>query len=67
VLFANLAEAIAEGRGKAQAEALRRTRAETLAHRRRADGSLEDVPSSSLVEGDTVVVTAGELIPATAT
>ena len=64
VLFANLAEAIAEGRGKAQAEALRRTRAETLAHRRRADGTLEDVPSSGLAEGDVVVVAAGELIPA---
>ena len=39
VLFANFAEAIAEGRGKAQAEELRRTRAETIAHRRRPDGS----------------------------
>ena len=48
VVFANFAEAVAEGRGKAQAEALRRTRAETVAHRRRADGSLEDVPSSAL-------------------
>ena len=64
VLFANLAEAIAEGRGKAQAEALRRTRAETVAHRRRADGALEDVPSSQLAEGDVVVVAAGEPIPA---
>jgi K+-transporting ATPase ATPase B chain len=64
VLFANLAEAVAEGRGKAQAEALRRTRAETVAHRRRADGALEDVPSSQLAEGDVVVVAAGEPIPA---
>ena len=64
VLFANLAEAIAEGRGKAQAEALRQTRAETRAHRRLQDGTLEDVPSSSLAEGDVVVVAAGELIPA---
>ena len=64
VLFANLAEAIAEGRGKAQAEALRRTRSETLAHRRLADGSVEDAPSSGLAEGDVVVVAAGELIPA---
>ena len=64
VLFANLAEAIAEGRGKAQAEALRQTRAETLAHRRLQDGTLEDVPSSGLAEGDVVVVAAGELIPA---
>ena len=64
VLFANLAEAIAEGRGKAQAEALRQTRAETLAHRRLQDGTLEGVPSSGLAEGDVVVVAAGELIPA---
>ncbi len=42
VLFANFAEAIAEGRGKAQAETLRKTRSETLAHVRRADGTIED-------------------------
>ncbi len=64
VVFANFAEAVAEGRGKAQAEALRRTRAETVAHRRRADGSLEDIASSVLTEGDVVVVSAGEVIPA---
>jgi K+-transporting ATPase ATPase B chain len=64
VLFANVAEAIAEGRGKAQAEELRRTRAETTAHRRRPDGSLEDLPSSSLQLADEVVVSAGEVIPA---
>ena len=64
VLFANFAEAIAEGRGKAQAEELRRTRAETVAHRLRPDGSAEEVPSSTLLVGDEVVVTAGELIPA---
>ena len=64
VLFANLAEAIAEGRGKAQAEALRQTRAETPAHRRLRDGTVEGVPSSGLAEGDVVVVAAGELIPA---
>ena len=64
VLFANVAEAIAEGRGKAQAEELRRTRAETIAHRRRPDGSLEDLPSSSLQLADEVVVSAGEVIPA---
>ncbi len=64
VLFANFAEAVAEGRGKAQAEALRRTRAETIAQRRRPDGSVEDVLSNNLVEGDVVVVTAGALIPA---
>jgi K+-transporting ATPase ATPase B chain len=64
VLFANFAEAIAEGRGKAQAEELRRTRAETIAHRKRPDGSLEDMPSSKLEVGDEVVVSAGEVIPA---
>jgi K+-transporting ATPase ATPase B chain len=63
VLFANFAEAIAEGRGKAQAEELRKTRAETTAHRRRPDGSVEDVPSSALRVGDEVVVSAGEVIP----
>ena len=63
VLFANLAEAMAEGRGKAQAAALRRTRSETIAHRRRPDGSLEDVPSSTLQAGDELVVSAGEVIP----
>jgi K+-transporting ATPase ATPase B chain len=64
VLFANFAEAIAEGRGKAQAEELRCTRAETIAHRRRPDGSLEDLPSSKLEVGDEVVVSAAEVIPA---
>ena len=64
VLFANFAEAMAEGRGKAQAEELRRTRAETIAHRRHADGSLDDLPSSELQVGDEVVVSAGEVIPA---
>jgi potassium-transporting ATPase ATP-binding subunit len=63
VVFANFAEAIAEGRGKAQAEELRKTRAETVAHRRRPDGSVEDVPSSALRVGDEVVVSAGEVIP----
>jgi potassium-transporting ATPase ATP-binding subunit len=63
VLFANFAEAIAEGRGKAQAEELRRTRAETIAHKRRPDGALEDLPSSKLRVGDEVVVSAGEVIP----
>jgi potassium-transporting ATPase ATP-binding subunit len=63
VLFANFAEAMAEGRGKAQAAALRRTRSETIAHRRLADGSVEDVASSTLRAGDEVVVSAGEVIP----
>jgi K+-transporting ATPase ATPase B chain len=64
VLFGNLAEAMAEGRGKAQAAALRRTRAETLARKRLADGSIVETPSVDLVAGDVVVVTAGHLIPA---
>jgi K+-transporting ATPase ATPase B chain len=64
VLFANFAEAIAEGRGKAQADELRKTRAETIAHRRIPDGSIEDVPSSALRVGDEVVVSSGEVIPA---
>ena len=64
VLFANFAEAVAEGRGKAQAENLRKTRAETLARRRRADGAVEEMLSNLLAEGDVVVVSAGALIPA---
>jgi K+-transporting ATPase ATPase B chain len=67
VLFANFAEAVAEGRGKAQADELRKTRSETIAHRRGSDGSLEDVPSSTLKVGDEVVVSAGEVIPADGT
>src|SRR5262245_10658655 len=63
VLFANFAEAVAEGRGKAQADTLRATRAETVAHCRRADGSLEDVASTALSVDDLVVVSAGEVIP----
>ncbi|MBX7159983.1 MAG: potassium-transporting ATPase subunit KdpB [Acidimicrobiia bacterium] len=63
VLFANFAEAVAEGRGKAQAESLRATRKETTALRRTATGELEEVASSLLEVGDVVVVTAGELIP----
>jgi potassium-transporting ATPase ATP-binding subunit len=63
VLFANFAEAMAEGRGRAQADTLRRARAETMANRRLADGTLEPVPSSQLDVGDVVVVTAGEMIP----
>ena len=63
VLFANFAEAMAEGRGKAQAATLRKTRSETMANRRRADGSVETVPSSVLDVGDECVVSAGEVIP----
>ena len=63
VLFANFAEAVAEGRGKAQAETLRRTRSETVAHRRRPDGATEEVASTALNVGDEVVVSAGVVIP----
>ena len=59
LLFANLAEALAEGRGKAQADALRRTQARTRAQRLRADGSIELVDSIALRRGDQVLVRAG--------
>jgi K+-transporting ATPase ATPase B chain len=63
VVFANFAEAIAEGRGKSQADALRRMRKDTTA-RRIANGREEEVPASSLLKEDVVVVEAGNLIPA---
>jgi K+-transporting ATPase ATPase B chain len=62
VLFANFAEAMAEGRGKAQADNLRKTRSETIAYVRR-DGGIAEVPSSQLAVGDECVVSAGEVIP----
>ena len=63
VVFANFAEAMAEGRGKAQAETLRKARAETPAHRLKRDGDIETVSSSVLRADDVVVVSAGEFIP----
>ena len=63
VLFANFAEAMAEGRGKAQAEALRKTRSETLAKRLLSSGETETISGAKLRSGDLVLVTAGELIP----
>ena len=63
VLFANFAEAMAEGRGKAQAATLRKTRAETVARVRLADGTIEERPSTQLDLGDLCVVVAGEVIP----
>jgi K+-transporting ATPase ATPase B chain len=63
VVFANLAEAVAEGRGKAQAASLRRAKTETIARRLRDDGTAEDVPGPQLRLGDRVVVVAGETIP----
>ena len=64
VLFANFSEAIAEGRGKAQAESLRATRTTMLAHRRTPGGSIEEVSAPDLHRGDVVIVEAGEIIPA---
>ncbi|MDQ1478053.1 MAG: potassium-transporting ATPase ATP-binding subunit, partial [Actinomycetota bacterium] len=63
VLFANFAEAVAEGRGKAQADTLRKTRSETVARIRRADGTIIEKSSNALAVGDECVVVAGELIP----
>jgi len=63
VVFANLAESVAEGRGRAQAASLRRSRTETLARRLRPDGTEESVPGTALRVGDLVVVEAGEVIP----
>jgi K+-transporting ATPase ATPase B chain len=63
VLFANFAEAMAEGRGKAQADSLRKARAETIATRLLPDGKTEQIPSSKLRSGDLVIVNACEFIP----
>jgi K+-transporting ATPase ATPase B chain len=63
VLFANFAEAVAEGRGKAQADALRRTRQDTMARVIVSDGTAVAVPPGSLKVGDRCVVVAGEIIP----
>ncbi len=62
VLFANFAEAMAEGRGKAQADTLRKAKADTTAHRLLADGKTEDVSSAQLRVDDVIVVPAGEFI-----
>jgi potassium-transporting ATPase ATP-binding subunit len=63
VLFANFAEAMAEGRGKAQADTLRKARSETVAKRLLANGATETVPSAKLRSGDVVMVSASELVP----
>jgi potassium-transporting ATPase ATP-binding subunit len=63
VLFANFAEAMAEGRGKAQADTLRKARSETVAKRLLANGTVETVPSAKLRSGDVVMVAASELVP----
>ncbi len=64
VLFANFAEAMAEGRGKAQASELRKTRTKTLANRLQENGGIEQVSAEQLRKNDMVVVSAGEVIPA---
>jgi K+-transporting ATPase ATPase B chain len=63
VLFANFAEAMAEARGKAQADTLRRTKTDSMARRVHAGGGIENVPASALRVGDTVVCEAGDTIP----
>jgi potassium-transporting ATPase ATP-binding subunit len=64
VLFANFAEAVAEGRGKAQADSLRTTRSDTMARKVLPDGSTQSVSSTALRQGEQVKVIAGEMIPA---
>lgn len=63
VLFATFSEAVAEGRGRAQADSLKKTKSELVARRLGANGKTETVPASSLKVGDIVLVAAGELIP----
>src|ERR1700676_1122982 len=63
VVFANYAEAVAEGRGRAQAATLRKTKKETPAKRVKSDGSVEMVTSSDLRKGDVVVVETNDIIP----
>ena len=63
VLFANFAEAMAEGRGKAQADTLRKARSETVANRLNSEGKVDQIASSKLKAGDFVLVSAGEFIP----
>jgi len=63
VLFANFAEAMAEARGKAQADALRKTKSDSVAKRVGPNGKIESIAASKLRSGDVVVVEAGDLIP----
>lgn len=63
VVFANLAEAVAEGRGKAQADSLRKAKTDTMARRVTASGGEEQVPAPLLQQGDVVIVEAGQTIP----
>ncbi|WP_293351282.1 MULTISPECIES: potassium-transporting ATPase subunit KdpB [unclassified Microcoleus] len=63
LVFANFAEAVAEGRGKAQADALRSTKADTTARKLLPDGSIQEVSSTSLRRGDQIKAIAGDVIP----
>ncbi|MFB2936147.1 potassium-transporting ATPase subunit KdpB [Aerosakkonemataceae cyanobacterium BLCC-F154] len=64
LLFANFAEAVAEGRGKAQADALRSTKSDTIARKLSPDGKVQEVSSTTLRRGDIVKVISGDIIPA---
>ncbi|MEH2056208.1 MAG: potassium-transporting ATPase subunit KdpB [Nostoc sp.] len=64
VWFANFAEAVAEGQGKAQADILRLTKSETIAKKLAPDGTISETSSTNLKEGDTIYVVAGDIIPA---
>jgi potassium-transporting ATPase ATP-binding subunit len=64
VLFSNFAEAVAEGRGKAQADTLRSTQSATVAKTITVEGTITEIPSSSLKRGDTIYVVSGDIIPA---
>jgi K+-transporting ATPase ATPase B chain len=63
VLFSNFSEALAEGRGRAQAESLRQARKDAIAYKLRADGKTEQVPATTLRKGDLVMVREGEIVP----
>jgi potassium-transporting ATPase ATP-binding subunit len=63
VLFATFAESVAEGRGRAQADSLKKTKSELVARRLLSSGKTETVPATNLKVGDIVIVSAGELIP----
>jgi potassium-transporting ATPase ATP-binding subunit len=64
LVFANFAEAVAEGRGKAQADSLRSTRSDTMARKLLHDGTIQEISSTELRRGDQVKVIAGDMIPA---
>lgn len=63
VIFANFAEALAEGKGKAQADALKKSRSETFANKVLGNGEIQNIPALSLIKGDIVLVKDNEIIP----